>query len=99
MLKANERTDKGKNKRSLGHYGHGIDAPWYEPRKLSETKREALLGSDSLLVRPVNIPRLNPDLLMPQVERTGFRALSLFSGGGGLDIGFVRAGFEHVASY
>ena len=80
MLKANERTDKGKNKRSLGHYGHGIDAPWYEPRKLSETKRqafremaqksarakrEALLGSDSLLVRPVNIPRLNPDLLMP----------------------------------
>jgi len=68
-------------------------------QKSARAKREALLGSDSLLVRPVNIPRLNPDLLMPQVERTGFRALSLFSGGGGLDIGFDRAGFEHVASY
>jgi hypothetical protein len=26
------------------------------------------------------------------------RALSLFSGAGGLDLGFERAGFEHVAS-
>jgi len=29
----------------------------------------------------------------------GLRALSLFSGGGGLDLGFERAGFTHVASY
>lgn len=29
----------------------------------------------------------------------GLRALSLFSGGGGLDLGFDRAGYEHVASY
>lgn len=29
----------------------------------------------------------------------GLRALSLYSGGGGLDIGFERAGYEHVASF
>jgi DNA (cytosine-5)-methyltransferase 1 len=36
---------------------------------------------------------------MPQRELNGLRALSLFSGGGGLDFGFDRAGFDHVASY
>lgn len=36
---------------------------------------------------------------MPQLAGNGVRALSLFSGGGGLDLGFARAGFEHVASY
>jgi DNA (cytosine-5)-methyltransferase 1 len=36
---------------------------------------------------------------MPRQQRNGLRSLSLFSGGGGLDIGFDRAGFEHVASY
>jgi DNA (cytosine-5)-methyltransferase 1 len=36
---------------------------------------------------------------MPQMPSNGLRALSLFSGGGGLDIGFDRAGFTHVASY
>ncbi|WP_217495720.1 DNA cytosine methyltransferase [Pseudoalteromonas byunsanensis] len=33
------------------------------------------------------------------MENNGIRALSLFSGGGGLDLGFDRAGFHHVASY
>ena len=36
---------------------------------------------------------------MPPVAPQGLRALSLFSGGGGLDLGFERAGFEHVASF
>jgi DNA (cytosine-5)-methyltransferase 1 len=36
---------------------------------------------------------------MPRQPSNGLRALSLFSGGGGLDLGFDRAGFEHVASY
>ena len=36
---------------------------------------------------------------MPQRPKNGQKTLSLFSGGGGLDLGFDRAGFEHVASY
>ncbi|MDD9960558.1 MAG: DNA cytosine methyltransferase [Gammaproteobacteria bacterium] len=36
---------------------------------------------------------------MPERESRGLAALSLFSGGGGLDYGFERAGFAHVASF
>ena len=36
---------------------------------------------------------------MPKQKPTGLRALSLFSGGGGLDLAFDRAGFEHVGSF
>jgi DNA (cytosine-5)-methyltransferase 1 len=36
---------------------------------------------------------------MPQVPPHGLRSLSLFSGGGGFDLGFDRAGYDHVASY
>ncbi|MGH3443712.1 MAG: DNA cytosine methyltransferase [Nitriliruptorales bacterium] len=36
---------------------------------------------------------------MPECDGNGLTSLSLFSGGGGLDLGFKRAGFEHLASY
>lgn len=36
---------------------------------------------------------------MPRRRRHGLRALSLFSGGGGFDLAFDRAGFDHVASF
>jgi DNA (cytosine-5)-methyltransferase 1 len=62
-------------------------------------KRAALNGDGPKPIHPINVPRLDPTELMPQGANTGIRALSLFSGGGGLDLGFARAGFEHVASY
>lgn len=42
---------------------------------------------------------LDPADLMPVVAAHQLPALSLFSGGGGLDLGFTRAGFAHVAAY
>jgi DNA (cytosine-5)-methyltransferase 1 len=72
-------------------------------RRTSQTSRlaklAALRGEGLEPVHPINVPRLDPLDLMPQRPQHGLRSLSLFSGGGGLDLGFARAGFAHVASY
>lgn len=44
------------------------------------------------------VSQLDPDDLMPHIPSNGLKCLSLFSGGGGLDLGFERAGFSHIAS-
>lgn len=49
-------------------------------------------------VSPLTIS-YDPNEDMPLLPKSGLRALSLFSGGGGLDLGFDRAGFHHLASY
>lgn len=43
--------------------------------------------------------RLDPDDLMPQLAANQLTCISLFSGGGGLDLGFERAGYSHQASF
>ncbi|WP_217900493.1 DNA cytosine methyltransferase [Maliponia aquimaris] len=49
---------------------------------------------------PVELkPGYDPLLDMPQLSSVQVKTLSLFSGGGGLDLGFDLAGFEHFASY
>ena len=60
----------------------------------SQTRKRALLA-----VKPQDQPievelvnRLDPSDLMPQLADNGLTSLSLFSGGGGLDLGFERAG-------
>ncbi len=92
----------------------GTDSPWYQGWELTdqerasfrattkasqEAKRRAAAGLCTAPKHPINVPHLDPTDLMPQVSRNGLRALSLFSGGGGMDIGFDRAGYEHVANY
>lgn len=63
-------------------------------------KLQLTSGVDLLAPAPAEGPgRLDPNDLMPLVPATGLSALSLFSGGGGLDVGFERAGFSHRASF
>ncbi|RJK92516.1 DNA (cytosine-5-)-methyltransferase [Vallicoccus soli] len=88
--------------------------PHHEPRALTaeqraafrqiarlsrSTKAAALAGTGARPLHEVNQPALRPVDLMPETPRRGLQALSLFSGGGGLDLGFHRAGFAHVASF
>lgn len=92
----------------------GTDAEWYQPQNLSDEQREvfrarskasqeaalkAKSGEGQPSIHPIHSPRLDPYSLMPPVGLNGLRALSMFSGGGGLDLGFDYAGFEHVSSY
>lgn len=91
----------------------GVNAPWYKARDLSEAERDrfrqiseaarnakaAAASGASKSVHAIPTPRLDPLALMPQRPANGLAALSLFSGGGGLDIGFDRAGYTHLASY
>ncbi|MBS1941846.1 MAG: DNA cytosine methyltransferase, partial [Bacteroidetes bacterium] len=57
-------------------------------QRSNERKRLALVEGLIEPVHPVNVPRFNPNTLMPQLPANGLRALSMFSGGGGLDLGF-----------
>jgi len=73
-----------------------------EYRRISQESRLAKLAAEQKLhevLHPINKPELNPNILMPQLQENGIRTLSLFSGGGGLDLGFDLAGYTHSASY
>lgn len=65
----------------------------------SRAKAQALRGEGKKPIHEINFPKLNPEHLMPQLASNGLRTLSLFSGGGGFDLGFEKAGFTHVAAY
>lgn len=73
-----------------------------EYRQISLKSRLAKIEAEKGLherVHDINTPKLDPLTLMPKLEDNGLSTLSLFSGGGGLDLGFDRAGFKHTASY
>ena len=103
-----------KHEANSSDYVGGTDAPWYRGREISEEKRaffrrtaqrsrtaklKALRGDGADPVHPINKPTFDPESVMPVLGANGLSALSLFSGGGGLDLGIDRAGYQHVASY
>jgi DNA (cytosine-5)-methyltransferase 1 len=66
-------------------------------RKLRLTA--GILDSDAEPEPEHGAGRLDVNDLMPQLPAHGLSALSLFAGGGGLDLGFERAGFAHSAAF
>ncbi|MFW2378848.1 DNA cytosine methyltransferase [Aliarcobacter butzleri] len=72
-----------------------------EYKKISNESRLAKIIAEEKLskIHNENIPKFKPEELMPQLTTNNIKTLSLFSGGGGLDLGFDRAGFQHIASY
>lgn len=72
---------------------------WRQRSAESRDAKRAALSGELAPIHELNVPKLDPYELMPQREVRDGGALSLFSGGGGLDLGFSRAGFMHTASY
>lgn len=73
-----------------------------ETSRRSKSRKEELLrgprtGSETDGIDPAS--RLDPLDLMPQLAPNALSCLSLFAGGGGLDLGFERAGCSHAASF
>lgn len=97
----------------MSQYKLGTGAPWYLGRELTEQQRQAFrvrsqqshqaklhaLAGQTVPLHPENVPPYDPGALMPPRSAHGLAALSVFSGGGGLDLGFDRAGYAHLASY
>lgn len=92
----------------------GTDASWYDGWNISPEKRaeysklsrnsykaklKAVTENKIGYYQNINIPRFDPNILMPKLKQNELRTLSLFSGGGGLDLGFDLAGYSHAASY
>ena len=78
------------------------DAERARYRKISQESHLAKIAAEQGLhksIHDINTPKLDPNNLMPQLAKNGLTTLSLFSGGGGLDLGFDRAGYKHIASY
>ncbi|WP_329251472.1 DNA (cytosine-5-)-methyltransferase [Streptomyces sp. NBC_01478] len=87
---------------------------FHQPRELTEAQREkfrkmsrdsrearrsALAGEGPEPIHEINVPNYRPLDFMPLREGGTLSSLSLFSGGGGLDLGVERAGFTHTASF
>jgi len=92
----------------------GTRTKWYQGWDISDKEREAYrkrsrqsqkarlladAGTSAPSCHAVNTPALDIETLMPKQPPSNLKALSLFSGGGGLDLGFDLAGYRHVASY
>ncbi len=71
---------------------------WFRQNSIKSAARKRSLTSKQLASKNARKPRLAPGTLMPIQSTCPIETVSLFSGCGGLDIGFERAGFNHLLS-
>lgn len=72
----------------------------YREVSIRSKERKALLLASAPVGQTTCLkPRLDPAVLMPERAESMLTGLSIFSGGGGLDLGFERAGVAHAASF
>ena len=65
----------------------------------SRIKRNESIANNAF-IREINHPHYDPNKDMPVLKwKQKLRSLSLFSGGGGMDLGSERAGYDHLGSY
>ena len=71
---------------------------WFRQKSIASASRKRRLTSLKPSEEPLRESRLDIEKLMPTLSPSSIDSISLFSGCGGLDIGFERAGFDHVLS-
>ena len=73
---------------------------WYRSKSKDSAKRKRLAEKNLVSVHEseLRVPRQNNDDLMPVCPSASVDSISLFSGCGGLDIGFERTGYNHLLS-
>ena len=71
---------------------------WFRQKSIASASRKRRLTSLKASEEPLRESRLDIEKLMPTLSPSSIDSISLFSGCGGLDIGFERAGFDHVLS-
>lgn len=71
---------------------------WFRQNSIKSAARKKVLTNSSEDFESLRTPKLLVNELMPLQSRCPIDSVSLFSGCGGLDIGFERAGYNHVIS-
>ena len=71
---------------------------WFRQKSIASASRKRRLTALEPSKEPLRKARLDIEKLMPTLSPCSIDSISLFSGCGGLDIGFERAGFKHVLS-
>lgn len=66
---------------------------------LSAAIKKKSINGQFKFSQKINVPNLNPIKLIPRLKKSNLNCLSLFSGCGGLDLGFDLAGFNHLAAF
>jgi len=66
---------------------------------LSAAIKKKSINGQFKFSQKINVPNLNPIKLTPRLKKNNLNCLSLFSGCGGLDLGFDLAGFNHLAAF